>query len=194
MWESNVAGVMRVTKALLPALRRRHGPHIVIVGSVAGVEVYEGGGGYTAAKHAAHAIAQTLRIELLGDAIRVTEVAPGPGRDRVLAGPLRGRQRARRRGLPRARAAARRRRRRADRLLRDPSPARRHRLRDDQADRPGDREDRQPQRLSARRPYHPRPMRIDELLANPEPGLLGRVLPAEDPDRASSCCSRPSRR
>lgn len=77
MWESNVAGVMRVTKAMLPALRRGREPHIVIVGSVAGVEAYEGGGGYTAAKHAAHALAQTLRLELLRDAIRVTEVAPG---------------------------------------------------------------------------------------------------------------------
>jgi NADP-dependent 3-hydroxy acid dehydrogenase YdfG len=77
MWESNVAGVMRVTKALLPALRAGREPQIVIVGSVAGVEVYEGGGGYTAAKHAAHALAQTLRLELLAEAIRVTEVAPG---------------------------------------------------------------------------------------------------------------------
>jgi NADP-dependent 3-hydroxy acid dehydrogenase YdfG len=77
MWESNVAGVMRVTKALLPALRRGIDPQIVIVGSVAGVEVYEGGGGYTAAKHAVRALAKTLRLELLGDAIRVTEIAPG---------------------------------------------------------------------------------------------------------------------
>ncbi len=77
MWESNVAGVMRVTKALLPALHGRPGAQIVIVGSVAGVEAYEGGGGYTAAKHAAHALAQTLRLELLADGIRVTEVAPG---------------------------------------------------------------------------------------------------------------------
>ena len=77
MWESNVAGVMRVTKALLPALRRGRDPQIVIVGSVAGVEVYEGGGGYTAAKHAAHALAQTLRLELLADGVRVTEIAPG---------------------------------------------------------------------------------------------------------------------
>lgn len=77
MWESNVAGVMRVTKALMPALRAGRDPQIVIVGSVAGVEVYEGGGGYTAAKYAAHALAQTLRLELLADEIRVTEVAPG---------------------------------------------------------------------------------------------------------------------
>jgi NADP-dependent 3-hydroxy acid dehydrogenase YdfG len=77
MWEANVAGVMRVTKALLPALRRGIHPQIVIVGSVAGVEVYEGGGGYTSAKHAARALAETLRLELLADAIRVTEIAPG---------------------------------------------------------------------------------------------------------------------
>jgi NADP-dependent 3-hydroxy acid dehydrogenase YdfG len=75
MWESNVAGVMRVTKAVLPALRRSDRAHVVIIGSVAGVEVYEGGAGYTAAKHAAHALAQTLRLELLADAIRVTEIA-----------------------------------------------------------------------------------------------------------------------
>ncbi len=77
MWESNVAGVTRVTKALLPLLRAGREPQIVIVGSVAGVEVYAGGGGYTAAKHAAHALARTLRLELLADEIRVTEVAPG---------------------------------------------------------------------------------------------------------------------
>jgi NADP-dependent 3-hydroxy acid dehydrogenase YdfG len=77
MWESNVGGVMRVTKALVPALRKGHDPQIVIVGSVAGVEVYEGGGGYNAAKYAAHALAQVLRLELLEDAIRVSEVAPG---------------------------------------------------------------------------------------------------------------------
>ena len=77
MYESNVLGVVRVTKALLPALRRGRDPRIVIVGSVAGVEAYAGGGGYTAAKHGVHAIAQTLRLELLADDIRVTEIAPG---------------------------------------------------------------------------------------------------------------------
>jgi NADP-dependent 3-hydroxy acid dehydrogenase YdfG len=77
MWESNVAGVMRVTKALLPTLQRGIDPQIAIVGSVAGVEVYEGGAGYTAAKHAVRALAKTLRLELLGDGVRVTEIAPG---------------------------------------------------------------------------------------------------------------------
>jgi NADP-dependent 3-hydroxy acid dehydrogenase YdfG len=77
MYETNVLGVMRVTKALLPALERSGDGHIVVIGSVAGVEVYPGGAGYTAAKHAANAVARTLRLELLGKPIRVSEVAPG---------------------------------------------------------------------------------------------------------------------
>jgi NADP-dependent 3-hydroxy acid dehydrogenase YdfG len=77
MYESNVLGVMRVTKALLPAIERSGDGHIVVVGSVAGVEVYPGGGGYTAAKHAANAVTRTLRLELLGKPVRVSEVAPG---------------------------------------------------------------------------------------------------------------------
>jgi NADP-dependent 3-hydroxy acid dehydrogenase YdfG len=77
MYESNVMGVMRVTRALLPAIKQSGNGHVVLVGSVAGVEVYPGGAGYTAAKHAAHAVAQTLRIELLGEPVRVSEVAPG---------------------------------------------------------------------------------------------------------------------
>jgi NADP-dependent 3-hydroxy acid dehydrogenase YdfG len=77
MYETNVMGVMRVTKALLPALERSGDAHVVVIGSVAGVEVYPGGGGYTAAKHAAHAVTETLRLELLGKPIRVTEIAPG---------------------------------------------------------------------------------------------------------------------
>jgi NADP-dependent 3-hydroxy acid dehydrogenase YdfG len=77
MYETNVMGVMRVTKALLPALEQSGDGHIVVMGSVAGIEVYPGGGGYTAAKHAAHALTQTLRLELLGKPIRVTEIAPG---------------------------------------------------------------------------------------------------------------------
>jgi NADP-dependent 3-hydroxy acid dehydrogenase YdfG len=77
MYDANVLGVMRVTKALLPRLLASGDGHIVIVGSVAGVEPYPGGGGYTAAKHAVHAVSQTLRQELLGQPVRVTEIAPG---------------------------------------------------------------------------------------------------------------------
>jgi NADP-dependent 3-hydroxy acid dehydrogenase YdfG len=77
MYETNVMGVMRVTKALLPALERSGDGYVVVVGSVAGVEIYPGGGGYTAAKHAANALTRTLRLELHDKGIRVSEVAPG---------------------------------------------------------------------------------------------------------------------
>ncbi len=77
MWEVNVLGLVRMTRALLPALEASGRGHIINVGSVAGVEVYEGGGGYTSAKHAVRAITQTLRLELVGRPVRVSEVAPG---------------------------------------------------------------------------------------------------------------------
>ncbi len=77
MWRTNVAGLLRVTRELLPKLRRSPAGHIVNIGSVAGFEVYPGGGGYTATKHAVRAISRTLRLELLEAGIRVTEVAPG---------------------------------------------------------------------------------------------------------------------
>ena len=77
MYSTNVLGTMRMTRALLPRLRRSGDGHIVMVGSIAGFEVYPGGGGYTAAKHAERALTRTLRLELLGEPIRVTEVDPG---------------------------------------------------------------------------------------------------------------------
>jgi NADP-dependent 3-hydroxy acid dehydrogenase YdfG len=77
MFETNVLGVLRVTQALLPALERGAGGHVVVTGSIAGHLVYEGGAGYTAAKHGAAALVETLRLELNGRPIRVTEVAPG---------------------------------------------------------------------------------------------------------------------
>ncbi|HEX3529106.1 MAG TPA: SDR family NAD(P)-dependent oxidoreductase [Thermoanaerobaculia bacterium] len=77
MWESNVMGVLRMTRALLPALLASGDGHVVNVGSIAGFETYVGGAGYTAAKHAVRAFTKTLRLELLGKPVRVTEVAPG---------------------------------------------------------------------------------------------------------------------
>jgi NADP-dependent 3-hydroxy acid dehydrogenase YdfG len=77
MYESNVLGTARVTQALLPRLRESGDGHIVAVTSIAGFEVYRGGGGYTAAKHAQRAAIRTLRLELLGEPIRITEIAPG---------------------------------------------------------------------------------------------------------------------
>ena len=77
MFESNVLGTMRMTRTLLPKLETSGQGHIVVIGSIAGFEVYPGGAGYTAAKHAERAVAETLRLELLGKPIRVTEIAPG---------------------------------------------------------------------------------------------------------------------
>jgi NADP-dependent 3-hydroxy acid dehydrogenase YdfG len=77
MYETNVVGVLRVTQALLPALERNGGGHVIVTGSIAGHLVYEGGAGYTAAKHAATAVVETLRLELNGRPVRVSEVAPG---------------------------------------------------------------------------------------------------------------------
>jgi len=77
MYETNVLGTMRVTKALLPALLASGDGRIVVMDSVASYEVYDGGAGYTAAKHGQSALTRTLRLELLGKPVRVTEVNPG---------------------------------------------------------------------------------------------------------------------
>lgn len=76
MFETNVLGVISVTRSFLPMLERSGG-HIVNVGSTSGLEVYPGGGGYTATKHALRALTKTLRLELIGKPIRITEVMPG---------------------------------------------------------------------------------------------------------------------
>jgi NADP-dependent 3-hydroxy acid dehydrogenase YdfG len=77
MWETNVLGTLRVTRALLPKLIDSGDGLIVTVTSVAAMEVYDGGAGYTAAKHAQGALHRTLRGELLGKPVRLTEIAPG---------------------------------------------------------------------------------------------------------------------
>ncbi len=77
MWETNVLGLLRMTRECLPWIRRAAHGHIVNVGSVAGFESYRGGAGYTATKHAVRTISRTLRLELNGEPIRVSEIAPG---------------------------------------------------------------------------------------------------------------------
>jgi NADP-dependent 3-hydroxy acid dehydrogenase YdfG len=77
MYEVNVLGVLHVTQALLPALRSSGDGLIVNVGSTAGRIAYEGGAGYTAAKHGTQVVTETLRLELCGEPIRVSEIAPG---------------------------------------------------------------------------------------------------------------------
>jgi len=80
-YDVNVVGTLRVTQALLPALTAGatddRSATVVVMGSTAGHGVYENGGSYTAAKHAVAALAGTLRLELNGLPVRVTEIAPG---------------------------------------------------------------------------------------------------------------------
>ena len=76
-YDVNVLGTVRLTKALLPALRASGGGDVVVVSSTAALVSYEGGASYTAAKHGVHTLAETLRLELNGEPVRVVEFAPG---------------------------------------------------------------------------------------------------------------------
>ena len=77
MWEANVLGTLRMTQALLPKLIDSGDGLIVTVTSIAAMETYDNGSGYTSAKHAQGALHRTLRGELLGKPVRLTEIAPG---------------------------------------------------------------------------------------------------------------------
>jgi NADP-dependent 3-hydroxy acid dehydrogenase YdfG len=77
MYDVNVLGTLRVTKALLPALDASGAGTVLVLSSTAGLIVYEGGAGYAAAKHAQTALAETLRLELCGRPVRVIEIDPG---------------------------------------------------------------------------------------------------------------------
>ncbi|OSZ60353.1 oxidoreductase [Streptomyces pharetrae CZA14] len=77
MYETNVIGTLNLTQALLPKLEASGDGTVVVVSSTAGHGTYEGGAGYVAAKHGAHVLAETLRLEIVGRPVRVVEVAPG---------------------------------------------------------------------------------------------------------------------
>jgi NADP-dependent 3-hydroxy acid dehydrogenase YdfG len=77
MYDSNVLGTLRMTKALLPKLVASGDGVVITVGSVAAFEPYAGGAGYNAAKHATKALMDVLRMELIGQPVRVSEVDPG---------------------------------------------------------------------------------------------------------------------
>lgn len=77
MYEVNVIGLMQVTRALLPALIASGAGAILNLGSTAGRIAYEGGAGYTAAKHGTQVVTETLRLELWDQPVRVMEIAPG---------------------------------------------------------------------------------------------------------------------
>jgi NADP-dependent 3-hydroxy acid dehydrogenase YdfG len=77
MFDVNVLGTLYAVQALLPKLIASGAGTIVLMGSTAGLIAYEGGGGYIAAKHGVHGIAETLRLELYDQPVRVIEMAPG---------------------------------------------------------------------------------------------------------------------
>lgn len=77
MYETNVIGVLNLTQSLLPKLEASGDGTVVVLSSTAGHGVYEGGAGYVAAKHGAHILAETLRLEIVGKPVRVIEIAPG---------------------------------------------------------------------------------------------------------------------
>lgn len=77
MWETNVLGTARMTRALLPRLIASGDGLVVTITSIAAIEAYDNGAGYTSAKHAQSALHRTLRGELLGQPVRITEVLPG---------------------------------------------------------------------------------------------------------------------
>ncbi|MFM1793695.1 MAG: hypothetical protein RL642_80 [Bacteroidota bacterium] len=77
MIDTNVKGLLYVTKAMLPYLIKRGKGHIVNIGSTAGMEVYEKGNVYCATKHAVEALSKSMRIDLVRHNIKVTAIHPG---------------------------------------------------------------------------------------------------------------------
>lgn len=77
MLDTNVKGLLYVTKNILPLLKKSENGHIINIGSIAGTEVYPKGNIYCASKHAVDAISKALRLELLNDEIRVSQIRPG---------------------------------------------------------------------------------------------------------------------
>ncbi|KAI8620097.1 hypothetical protein BC830DRAFT_1237574 [Chytriomyces sp. MP71] len=77
MFDTNVKGLLNVTQAVLPGMKARNDGYIINVSSIAGTQVYPGGGIYCASKHAVDAITRTLRLELVSTKINVTSIDPG---------------------------------------------------------------------------------------------------------------------
>ena len=77
MIDTNVKGLLYVTRVVAPKMAAAGGGHIVNIGSIAGTEPYENGAVYCASKHAVHGLTQAMRADLLADGIRVTEIRPG---------------------------------------------------------------------------------------------------------------------
>ncbi len=77
MIDTNIKGVLNITRLVSPIMVKNNSGHIINMGSIAGVQVYENGGVYCASKHAMHALSQSMRIDLLKHGIKVSEIRPG---------------------------------------------------------------------------------------------------------------------
>ncbi len=77
IFDTNVLGVLRMSQAALQYMKPRKSGHIIFIGSIAGHQVYEGGGPYCASKHGVKAIYKTLKLELNGTGIRISSIDPG---------------------------------------------------------------------------------------------------------------------
>ena len=77
MLQTNVNGLLYVSKAVLPYMVKKNHGHIINLGSVAGDDVYEKGNVYCASKSAVEAISRAMRIDLLKHSIKVTNIKPG---------------------------------------------------------------------------------------------------------------------
>lgn len=77
MIDTNIKGLLYVSKTILPGMLERNCGHIINIGSIAGQECYPNGNVYCATKHAVRAISKSMRLDLLGSPIRVTELSPG---------------------------------------------------------------------------------------------------------------------
>ena len=142
MWETNVLGTLHVTRALLPKLIDSGDGLIITITSIAAVEIYDNGGGYTSAKHAQGVLHRTLRSELLGKPVRLTEIAPGMVKTDFSLRRFDGDEERADEGLPGRHPAGGRRHRRGDRIRRQPPVARRPGSDRGQAARPGQRSQR----------------------------------------------------
>lgn len=77
MIDTNIKGLLYVTKALVPSFKRNKKGHIINIASIAGKEVYPGGNVYCATKHAVDALSRAMRIDLVSHGIKVSNLAPG---------------------------------------------------------------------------------------------------------------------
>lgn len=77
MIDTNIKGLLYVSRAIIPGMLERNSGHVVNIGSIAGHECYPNGNVYSATKHAVHALSKSMRLDMLGSSVRVTEIAPG---------------------------------------------------------------------------------------------------------------------